>query len=296
MSIELAKTFKFLRHAAGMEDERWFYSEVYWPERAFSSAVFVAYPLRRFYGLGQPEIIGSGTIRVLSAYSSLIQAYDRYSDTATILPSLTEIKENLVLDQMAQEVIRQVDGTGLDRGQKRDLIRMVNRSRYTLYQIEQQYSGRQLSSSEAFEWKKATGGTLLSSCVAIFNRCLSIGVEGASGEQSAFWYGANIQLLDDTVDVGSDILAGRQTPVISLLKEKGEYRGVVDYTSNGRRYSFGALRNLAPQTVSLVEQKRREYLDQVPPLFTLDGYQEICDPSLTPIIFRLYSAASRRGS
>ena len=294
MSIEIGKTFSLARHALAMEDDRWVYSEALLPKNALSSVVFVAYPLRRFYSLEQSEVIESGVVDILGAYSTLMQAYDRYSDTSEALPSLSEIRQDSVLSELVGEVVKQVDIAEMGMWQRRGLIKLINRSRYNLYQIEQKYSRRELSSSEAFKWKEATGGALLSSLVAIFNKCFYI--DCVDLEHSAYWYGANIQLLDDMADVGPDILAKRQTPVASLLRERGEFGRVANHIHAGRKYSFGTLRKLAPETIFSVEQKRREYFNRVSPLFTLDGYHQIADTSLTPLIFSLYSAASRRVS
>ena len=237
-------------------------------------------------GVSQAEVKTSGLAYVFGRTSKLFCLYDDYCDNydQSTPPSFESIKKNPVLKAEVHTLIQTIKQSPIEDFQKREMLRMLNRERYRLatLQMEHGYSADPLPSEVALEWRERGGGYVTSMFMKIGNLHHNIPFEKAHEvEDAAYWFGANFQLFDDIIDIGSDLADSRQSAFRSVLWEKrDEWANVTDYLSDAKtlRVPSTTISKLAPQTFDRLQEERRKYHKKIPSTSNYELMKFYADP------------------
>ena len=254
---------------------------------------FMLYCIRRQFQVPHDRIAEHFIPSTLAGVRQLFEAYDDIADGASALPDISAIKTHEGLQRKLQNVIEVIMSAPIQRWQKQQIMDIVNQERHLQYSLEQRYGQRAqpLSSAEAILWREQSGGSFF----ALFPRVATIqlGIDSRSSEpmvNAAYLYGANLQLLDDLVDVEEDIGDSRQNAFISnLLGIPNEYQKV-QKCINGTLHtlSFQQLRESAPRSLRTIEDARAGYHQRIADEARLPIFDLICDTRNTSLVMNQY--------
>lgn len=254
---------------------------------------FMLYCIRRRFDVPQNRIAEHLIPSTLAGVRQLFEAYDDVVDGATSFPDISTVKTHEGLQQKLRNVIEIIMDAPVQRDQKQQIMSIINRERQCQYALEQQY-GQQpqpLSGVEAISWREQSGGSFF----ALFPRIAAVQLD-ADSERSepmvnaAYLYGANLQLLDDLVDVGRDVRDGRQNALVScMLETAGEYEEIKMHINETQHaLTFRELSELVPSSLERIEDARARYYHRIPNGSRLPIFDVMCNPKHTSAVMRQY--------
>jgi len=254
---------------------------------------FMLYCIRRQFEIPKDRIAEHFIPSTLAGVRQLFEAYDDVADGASALPDISAIKTHEGLQQKLQNVIEVIMSAPIQRHQRRQIMGIINQERQLQYSLEQRYGQhtQPLSSAEAILWREQSGGSFFS----LFPRIagIQLGIDSRSSEpmiNAAYLYGANLQLLDDLVDIEEDIGDRRQNAFISSLLELPNEYQEVQKRINGSPHtlSFQQLRESAPRSLRTIEDARAGYHQRIADEARLPIFDLICDTRNTPLVMNQY--------
>lgn len=259
-------------------------------------ASFWLYALRGRWELSRAMVSATKLPETMSRYVQLFQMYDDVADSLTQIPSKSDVKRNEYIAPLISAFARTVCSAPLDNRYKHEVISLVNAERYRQYDLQAKYGYSQsLSFSEVLDWREQASGYLTATSAqmaALFierehEEVLHIG-------RIAYFYGANLQLFDDIVDIHGDITAGTVSTMTAALRESGEYSAIVDAVRLYPQLSYTDVINTAPLALKYIQHQRSEYLEHIMPNDRLRLVHPFAEPSSLPVLYAAYQSMSQR--
>jgi hypothetical protein len=177
------------------------------------------------------------------------------------------------------------------------IIKIINRQKYYQYHLQEHYGSNPmpLSVDQALLWRQQSAGELTACFAEVANiQCGIDPQQGNSVKGVFYWLGASLQLVDDVVDIHSDLTTHAQSSLRSCLIASGEIDRVTKWFGDHKAtvIPFSRLRMIAPVALRMIQSARQSYYQQIPQTENYRWVRFIADPSHFQIIYYMYSVLS----
>lgn len=252
---------------------------------------------RKALHLSRKNISASRLPDTLGTYKRLFRAYDGLVDSSASLPSLPEVKSDPTIKHAVNLMLGAVSNAPIPPDKAKLIIKTINRQKYHQYHLQERYGANPtlLSVNDALLWRQRSAGELTACFAEIANiQCGINQQEGNTIKNAFYWLGASLQLVDDVVDIYSDLSTNTQSSFRSCLVANGEADMAMTWFDEHKAtiIPFPQLQQIAPRSLHAIRATRQLYFQQIPQTENYQWIRFVTDPSHFQPIYSMYAILS----